>query len=604
MQAAQGWIRLGTDEREITVLRMQNRLWLLIAGVGLLGGLGCMHPEEWDRWWAQFDKPGSQPGAAPRPEPKTAALRDTIGQAVTIEGLRFNRVRGYGLVVNLVDTGGSGGPEVVRKYLAKEMRRRQDIGKPAVPADRILEDRDTAMVEVVGEIPAAAEKGTRIDLAVRALGDDTDSLVGGLLVLCDLRRYAERPQGALSGKTVAIGRGPVFVTPFGREEDSATKLTPTIGTVLGGGVVQESRTNRLVLNDPSYSLAQRIRRRLNDRYGTLSPIADAISPSLVDLKIPPEFGLRKKAFLDLVMHTTLRSDRTFLEKRILDLAREVVHPDAEYDAIALAWEAIGKSALPTVQRFYTHPSSATKYYAARTGMRLGDDQAEAVVAEFAESRTSVLRMPAIEELGGAAYRLHAAGEVLRKLMDDSDVRVRIAAYRTLRKNNHPAIRTESLNGDTVILDVVDSHGPFLIYAQRSLQPRIAVFGAQLACRPPVVYPPPSDTADTPFALIRINADVGAEALTVLRYNRISKVVSPPLNAPLNVCDLIKYLAGAPVTDHSGRIRGLGVPYSEIVGILHRLCQSEVIPATLEVERPQVTEDLIIRRARERPETEY
>lgn len=562
-----------------------------------------MHPEEWKRWWAQFEKPGSQPGASPRAEAKSAALRGTIGQKVTVEGLRFNRVRGYGLVVNLVDTGGSGGPEVVKKYLAKEMRRRQGIGQPTIPANQIIEDRDTAMVDVTGEIPAAAEKGTRIDLVVRALGDDSESLVGGLLVLCELKRHAESSQGVISGKTVAIGRGPVFVTPFGRDEESATALSPTVGMVLGGGMVQTPREVRLILTDPSYSSAQQIRRRLNDRYGSLKPIADAISPSLVNLKIPPEYRHRKKAFIDLVMHTMLRSDRTFLETRIGELAREIVHPDAQYEAIALAWEAIGKSALPTVRRFYTHASSATRYYAGRTGMRLDDEDGMAVVSDFAASSASVLRMQAIEELGNAALKYHPAGEVLHKLLDDTDVRIRIAAYESLRKQNHPAINTISINDDNVILDAVESNGPFLIYAQRSLQPRIAVFGPQLACRPPVIYPEPSAESKSPFALIRINAEFGAQELTVLRFNRVSKLVSPPLSAPVNICELIKYLAGKPDTDRNGQLRGLGVPYSEIIDILHRLCESGAIPAQLEVERPRVTEDLLIRRARERPESE-
>ncbi|MCZ6815943.1 MAG: flagellar basal body P-ring protein FlgI [Planctomycetota bacterium] len=583
---------------------MRISLWVLVACLVAACGPGCMYPEEWQRWWAQFEKPGSQPTANPRPEPKSAALRGTIGRKVTIEGLRFNRVRGYGLVVNLVDTGGSGGPEVVKKYLAKEMRRRQGIGQPAIPANQIIEDRDTAMVDVTGEIPTAAERGTRIDLVVRALGDDSESLVGGLLVLCELKRYAESPRGVISGKTVAIGKGPVFVTPFGRDEESATSLTPTVGMILGGGIVKEPRRVRLILTDPSYSSAQQIRRRLNDRYGSLTPVADAISPSLVNIEIPPDHRHRKKVFLDLVMHTTLRADRRFLETRIGELARETVHPDADYEAISLAWEAIGQSALPTVRRFYTHTSSATRYYAGRTGMRLGDEDGIAVVADFARNPASVLRMPAIEELGYAAFKVHPAGEVLRKLLDDSDVRVRIAAYESLRRQNHPSINTVSLNDEMVILDIVASDGPFLIYAQRSLQPRIAIFGSQLACRPPVIYPEPSNDSKSPFTLIRINADVGAEKLTILRFNRVSRVVSPPLSAPVNICALIKYLAGRPETDRNGQLRGLGVPYSEIIDILYGLCRSGAIPAILEVERPRVTEDLLIRRARERPESEH
>ncbi|MFQ5424213.1 MAG: flagellar basal body P-ring protein FlgI [Phycisphaerae bacterium] len=577
--------------------------WMLLLGI--VAGTGCFEPEEWHRWWSQLGDRGSQPTADPRPEPKSAALRGTISPLVTVSGLRLNRVRGYGLVANLVDTGGSDGPEIVRKHLAKEMRRRQPLGAAAIPADEILEDRDTSIVEVTGLIPAIAERGTRFDLAIRAMGEQTRSLAGGHLFLCDLVRFSETPRGIISGKTMATAMGPVFISPFGHDRKAATKMDPRVGVVLGGGTVKEPRKLRLILNTPSYGIARQIQRRLNDRYGTLTPVADAISGSLIDIHVPPKYKRHKEGFLDLILHTTLRSDRTFLEARARALAKEITHPDAAYDAIALAWEALDEQVtLPVVRSFYTHPAPAVSYYAGRTGMHLGDVPGMEVVARHARDSASVFRLQAIEELGWAAYKMFGAGEHLSKLVDDPDVRARIGAYRALRDHDHHTIQSTVLDQDNMILDVVDSSGPFLIYVQRSTAPRIALFGKHMACRPPLLYPDTTETEAPWDALVTLHADPDATELTLQRWNRSNRKISAPLPCPLNVVALIRYLGDTPRPGPDGELMGMGVPYSKIVDILFRLCQSKAIGATFEVERPRVTENLIFRRQRRRPESEY
>ena len=259
----------------------------------------------------------------------------------------------------------------------------------------------------------------------------------------------------------------MFVSPFGRDDDAATRLDTRRGTVLGGGVVTEPREIQLLLNDPSAGVASRIRNRLNNRYGALGTVAEAASASLIGIEIPANFKDEKEHFVDLVRHTMLRSDRPFVERRSQELAKEITHPDALYESIALAWEAIGPPALPTVRDLYANPSVAA-YYAARTGLRLGDDDALDVVARrFAIDRKSVLRERAVAELGNASREMHRASELLRDLLDDPDTRVRIAAYRALRRYGHPAVHSTVLDQDNLILDVVDSTGPFLIYVQRS-----------------------------------------------------------------------------------------------------------------------------------------
>jgi len=561
---------------------------------------GCTQTE-WTRFWTMNKDKGEQPKAAPRDKVGTVSLQDTIGQLVTVEGLRLQRVRGYGLVVNLAGAGGTDAPKLVKDHLAAEMRRRQPIGGPGTPAQEWLESRDAAVVEVTGLIPAAAEKGTRFDVAIRSMGEQCKSLMGGRLVLCDLALYADTPSGVISGQTLASAAGPIFISPFGRGSESATKVNPRTGVVLGGGTVIKPRKVRLILNDPRYSDAVRIRNRINSVYGTLDSIADAKSPTIIELSVPPEHRLRKKLFLDYVGHTTLISSDGFLEQRAKDLAAEIQQSDANYESIAVAWEAIGRSTLPVVQSLYDNSLAPARYYAGRTGLRMGDKAGLEIVARFAADESSLFRDQAIEELGHAV-KMYAAGEHLRKLLDGNDMPTRIKAYRALRLHQHPSVRSKVLDEDNLILDVVDCKGPPLIYAQRTLAPRLAIFGSGLTCKTPAMYPDGSDRDWEPR--VQISADRKGKGLTVIYKNRANGRTSPPMNVSPRLADLIEFLGGKPSQDASGEFQGLAVPYCEILDVLVQLCDSGTIPAKLEVERATASDVLDYEKPREREESEY
>jgi hypothetical protein len=169
---------------------------------------------------------------------------------------------------------------------------------------------------------------------------------------------------------LAAASGPVFVSPFDRAGLATSAVDKTIGTVLGGALVKDPRKVRLVLNDPRYSIAQQIVSRLNGRYAKADPIADAKGPSTVELTIPAAFNERKRVFLERVLHTTLQENQAMLERRAKDLGDEIKEEQAEYESIGLAWEAIGKVALPVIREHYHDSKPESNYYAARTGLRL------------------------------------------------------------------------------------------------------------------------------------------------------------------------------------------------------------------------------------------
>jgi flagellar basal body P-ring protein FlgI len=562
---------------------------------------GCTN-EEWRRLF-QRERTASQPQPSSQTPVSPVALQGAIGQLVTIDGLRLTYVRGFGLVVDLVDAGGSDGPEIVKNYLMKEIRRQQDPSKPGPPAQETLESKDSAMVEVTGLMPAGAKKGDRFDVVLRALGTQTKSLVGGRLVLCDLKLYAEMPGGVIEGATVATAGGPIFVSPFDPEGKPSDKIDLRSAWVLGGGVVKQNRRIRLVLNDPRYSAAQQIVARLNGRYGATDPAAVGQSPSFVDLHVPDKFQDRKRVFLEQALFTTLNSSEGFLEQRARDLAVEIAKPAAEYESIGLAWEAIGPLCLPIIRELYTHSSPEVAFYAGRSGLRLGDRPAVDVVAKFARDPDSPLRKQAIDELGFAEDQ-YGAREHLCKLLNDPDVSIRIRAYKGLRRRPHPAIESKVLYQDNLVLDVVDSKGPYLIYAQRSMVPRVAVFGKQMACRPPAIFP--GERRDGRRLQTQISAAAGDESLTLIFSNKRTGRNSPPLKAPLAVAELIEFLGGTPIRGEDGQFQGLGTSYSEIVDILGTFCEAEAqaIPATFVVEDLTGREEYQTEGDRERKESEY
>jgi hypothetical protein len=549
----------------------------LIAAGGILAAGGCTK-EEFNRLWEK-DK-GSQPEAITPIVSKTAALRGTVGELVTIDGLRLLQVRGFGLVVDLADTGGSDGPEQVKQYIMKEMRRRQTSPDSKLSPADMLKGRDVALVEVTGLVPAAADTGEPFDVVVRAMGTQTTSLAGGRLFLCDLKPYGESVEAILNAKTVATATGPVFISPIGLEKEVPTRIDLRVGLVLGGGRAMKPRTVRLVLNESSPSSAMRIVDRLNGRYGKEKPVASGKSIDAIELTIPKEYRERKRLFFEHVLHTMLNNSPTALEQRAKDLGVEIVHPDAEFESIGCAWEAIGRIALPHIREFYFHPLPATNFYAGRTGLRLGDTAGLEVVVKHALNPESSFREQAIEDLGYAT-NMYGAGECLRKLLDESDTSLRLRAYKALRHSSHPAISTEVLCDDNLILDTVESNGPHMIYVQRSMAPRVAVFGKQMRCRPPLTFP--ADRRDNRFLCTQISAQPDDDHLTVLFKNKHVKMTSPVLSRPLEVVPLIRYLGGSPKKNDEGEVEGLAVPYDEIVDILHTLCETGAIAADFQAE---------------------
>ena len=539
--------------------------------------------------------------AQANPYAASAAFRDTIGSKTYYQGMAPLSVRGYGLVVGLGSNGASDCPPRVFNRLVQAMYKQPGftsnvVGIRRITPERLIESIDTAVVIVQGEILPGAVGGSRFDVVVTALpGTQTKSLRGGRLYTTHLERF--RRIGAnttIVGKKLARASGPIFLNPFS-EDEAATRSTDLEGVILGGGLVIADRTLRLVLLEPSYHWAQRIQDRINAFAPASKKVADAISPSFVRLRIPREFHNDTGHFLALVRGLYLSRDPRFAAARARQLADEIAHPMAPHGQIAQCLEGLGRAALPVLDDLYAHPKEHVSFFAAAAGLRLGDYVASDVMALHARNPDSPYRFRAIRALG-AAKGMAGAGMCLRSLLDDEDPRIQVAAYEALIVRFDPVIRSMSVGGDNFRLDQIPTQRPGFIFVKRKGSRRIALFGENLRCLPPILYQARDGS-------ITISARPGDLELTLMRVVVASGSTSPPVQAPLTLPELIQLLGNDADVDVDGDVIGMGLDYGAVVRALYHLCQAKAVNAHFMLEQPNAGELFGPPKPRGRPESE-
>ncbi|UFN48826.1 flagellar basal body P-ring protein FlgI [Roseomonas sp. OT10] len=211
--------------------------------------------------------------------PGPAAAQVRIKDIADVEGVRDNQLVGYGLVVGLPGTGDRLRSAVFTRQSLVGMLER--LGVNTRDNERQLDTRNVAAVMVTANLPAFARPGSRIDIAVSALGDATN-LTGGTLLVTPLL-------GA-DGEVYAVAQGAVATGAIGAKGAAASvqRGVPTAGRIASGAVVEREvpfelagrDRLRLSLRNPDLTTARRIAAAVNQRLG---PIATATDPRTVVL---------------------------------------------------------------------------------------------------------------------------------------------------------------------------------------------------------------------------------------------------------------------------------------------------------------------------------
>lgn len=569
----------------MTALRTNPCLRLLAAAAVLLAGCSDMMVER--------ASPNLEKASVDRSAVKVESMdidpimRGTVASETGLVGFDPVVVRGYGIVVGLRETGSRQMPSDVRAFLTQELSKRGfgsgQPGAPKISPQDLLNSADTAVVVVEGVIPPGAPKGSKFDVRVTtAPGTSTSSLEGGRLLIADLR-----PGPLFTGSRqpfpLAEGAGPVVINPF--VEPNATQrdsINRTSGRVLDGGLVNKDMPLKLRLMTPSHSRAETIQNTIN----TLFPreprqkeeTAHGRSAETIDLSVPPSFRKRTGEFAELIRHTPLNVENP--EQTAMAIRRSLLANPGAAGAASWRWQALGKRALPMIQDLYEYPEEQPRYAALNAGSKLDDQMAVPPLLELArKSESLTIRTEAIKLLG----RMGTNAEIelgLRELLDDPDVEIRLSAFEALDRRRDPHIIGMEM-GRKFVLNVVPSKYR-MIYVSQSGQPRVVVFGEDLAVKVPM-------TLYAWEGRLIVKADEGDKFLEVFYRERpdLPAVVD---RAKPDMSSLIGYFARRPTPDRPET--GLNFSYSETVSALHELWRLKYVDCDFRAEQDRILAEVL------------
>jgi flagellar P-ring protein precursor FlgI len=199
-----------------------------------------------------------------------AIAAPALAQQVPIKGLgrfegwRDNALIGYGLVTGLAGSGDTRRSVVTRQALRNVLSR---LGTTVT--DDQISSRNVAVVLVTAVLPASANVGDRIDVTVSSVGD-ARSLAGGTLIMTPLLGPDQQ--------TYALAQGPLVVGGYNFESElnQQQRNYPTTAILQAGATIEASVDAAILkndghlsflLNDPSFTTAQRIADQISARFG-------------------------------------------------------------------------------------------------------------------------------------------------------------------------------------------------------------------------------------------------------------------------------------------------------------------------------------------------
>ncbi len=205
-----------------------------------------------------------------------------IKDIADVEGIRENQLVGYGLVVGLNGTGDKLDSSVFTRESLVSMLERLGVNT----RDQItkLQTKNVAAVMVTAALPAFAHSGSRIDVAVSAIGDCTNLSGGTLLVT---------PLMAADGEVYGVAQGAIATGAIAAKgaAGSVTRNVPTSGKIANGAIVEREvafdlgahADFNLALRNPDLTTARRIETAINGALGR--GVAHATDPRTVALKL-------------------------------------------------------------------------------------------------------------------------------------------------------------------------------------------------------------------------------------------------------------------------------------------------------------------------------
>lgn len=244
------------------------------------------------------------------PSAEAARIKDLVN----VNGVRANKIIGFGLVIGLANTGDQATNVFFSIQTMVNMLQKLGV---TVPQDRVnqLQFKNAATVMVTTELPAFARQGDRIDVVVSSLGDSR-SLQGGTLLMTPLK-------GADS-ITYAVAQGPVSIGGFSvqGQAQGIQKNHPNVGRIVGGGIVEKELPeffNRkkeisLSLKTTDFTTGSRIAKAINFKMKDV--FAEPIDGRTIRVKVPKFYLNNVPGFVTKI--ETLEVEPDTVAKVIID----------------------------------------------------------------------------------------------------------------------------------------------------------------------------------------------------------------------------------------------------------------------------------------------
>lgn len=580
--------------------------------------------------------PGCQNRKKPVPKPIITApkfskdipapLRGTIGAETAITGTQRTLVSGIGFVVGLNGTGGLTIPEQYAAHLEREMglngvgvandRRNSPIsGK--TPSE-LLRDPNTAAVIVQAAIPPGASEGESFDIYVRAI--NATSLEGGRLWSTDLRIGPPSAFGDPQARIIAKAKGPIFLNPFAEPGGQYDGVTRDVGRILDGGQMTFPTKVEIFLNNPSHQRARQIVSAINTAFplapGEREPTARGKDESLILVQIPAKYADDRPHFLDLLSHITI--DQSYPEIYARRYAQTLVNQPYLAGDMSLCLEALGDRALPFISDLYDYPEDSPRLAALRAGAAMQDPRVVRPLSMIANNPNSKHRTDAIALMSQIDQSI-LVDSTLKGLLDEPELSVRVEAYENLmeralrarRKRLAQMMRNDqntsvasnaqldalsrvfvpsdpirgvgrSLVGDKFFLDIVPFGDP-LIYITQQNEPRIVLFGANLALSKPLLASAWSDR-------LMLVADDTTSPVRLYYRDETKRTTITMDEVPEMLPSLIQFFAHEPTPEDPRP--GLSFSYAQVVGSLYQIARDKGVNAAFTTEKDRLFADLV------------
>lgn len=233
------------------------------------------------------------------PDANAVRLKDLAN----IQGVRSNKLIGYGLVTGLQNTGDSRNTIFTTQSISSMLAR---MGIRVDP--NRLNVRNVAAVMVTAELPPFARAGDKVDVQVTSLGD-ARSLAGGTLLMAPLKGPDDQ--------VYALAQGPLTSGGVNAESQGSSVQVgfPNAATVSGGAIIEKeipikfANLNELTLalKEADFTTASRVSTAINLAMG--SEVARTLDGGAVALRIPSSYRGRAADFVAAIERVDVVPDR-------------------------------------------------------------------------------------------------------------------------------------------------------------------------------------------------------------------------------------------------------------------------------------------------------